>query len=62
MYVCICNAIRETELRRVAPHTSGNAEAAYAAMGKTPNCGQCLCEADQILFEERELSRSPIAA
>ena len=62
MYICICNAIRETELRRVAPHTAGDAEAAYAALGKRPNCGQCLMEADAILFEEREMGCKQVAA
>ena len=62
MYVCICNAIRESELRRVAQHTVGDAGAAYAALGKRPNCGQCLCEADAILNEERELGFVPACA
>ena len=61
MYVCICNAIRETELRRVARRTNGDAEAAYAALGKRPNCGSCLDEADAILFEARELGLQPAA-
>lgn len=62
MYICICNAIRETELRRVARQTHGDAEAAYAALGKRPNCGQCLMEADEVLFEERELACESVAA
>ena len=62
MYVCICNAIRETELRRVARHVAGDAEAVYAALGKRPNCGSCLEEADAILLEERELACQPVAA
>lgn len=62
MYVCICNAIRETELRRVARNVAGDAEAAYAALGKRPNCGQCLQEADSVLFEERELGLQTAAA
>ncbi|MFN2098701.1 bacterioferritin-associated ferredoxin [Altererythrobacter sp. MF3-039] len=61
MYVCICNAIREAELRRMALHVPGDAEAVYAAMGKQPNCGSCLDEADTVLFEER-LARVPLAA
>jgi len=40
MYICICNAIRECELRD------------YAKLGKTPNCGQCLKDADRIVEEE----------
>lgn len=62
MYVCICNAIRECELRRAARLTSGDAEAVYAALGKVPNCGQCLDDAEEILFEEREMAMQPAAA
>ena len=62
MYVCICNAIRENELRRVARHVPGDAEAAYAALGKVPQCGQCLCDADCILDEEREYGLQSAAA
>lgn len=54
MYVCICNAIRESELRHVARHAMGDAEAAYAALGKQPNCGCCLEDAEEILRQERE--------
>lgn len=62
MYVCVCNAIRESELRRAARRTLGDAESVYAALGKRPDCRTCLCEADAICFEERELLRNPIAA
>ena len=62
VYVCICNAIRESELRRAACHVSGNAEACYAALGKQPQCGQCLDEAEMVLHEERELGYVPAAA
>ncbi len=64
MYVCICNAIRESELRRAARHTSGDAEAVYAALGKRPDCSQCLEDAEDILFEERamNLCRHAVAA
>lgn len=62
MYVCICNAIRDCELRRAARLCPGNAEAVYAALGKRPNCGQCLEEAEDILFEEREIALLPARA
>lgn len=62
MYVCVCNAIRECDLRRAALRTSGDAEAVYAALGKRPNCGSCLQEADAVVFEERELASIPQAA
>ena len=53
MYVCICNAIRETDLRDAARSSCGDADAIYAKLGKTPQCGQCLDEAAEILIEER---------
>lgn len=53
MFICICNAIRETDLRHAAHCCSGDAEAVYATLGKTPQCRQCLEDADHILIEER---------
>ena len=58
MYICICNAIRETDLRQAALATGGDAEATYATLGKRPNCGQCLTKADEILQQERALVAS----
>ena len=62
MYICICNAIRECDLRHTARRCPGDAEAVYAALGKRPNCGQCLEEADEILLEEREGAFVPARA
>ncbi|MBO9519247.1 MAG: (2Fe-2S)-binding protein [Porphyrobacter sp.] len=53
MYICVCNAVRECELRRAAQRSCGNAERVYETLGKRPQCGQCLEEADEIIFEER---------
>ena len=53
MYVCICNAIRECELRDACCATDGDAEAVYEALGKRPQCGCCLEDADMILAEVR---------
>ncbi len=58
MYICICNAIRETDLRQVAASTGGDAESVYATLGKRPNCGQCLVKAGKILDEERGLANA----
>lgn len=58
MFICICNAIRETDLRHAAHDCSGDAEAVYAALGKTPQCRQCLEDADHILIEERSRART----
>lgn len=54
MYVCICNAIRECDLRAAARQHHGDADAVYAALGKTPQCGHCLDDAAMMLIEERD--------
>lgn len=56
MYICICNAIREADLRKAALGCDGDAVATYATLGKRPNCGQCLGNADKIIDQERELA------
>jgi bacterioferritin-associated ferredoxin len=53
MYVCICNAIRETDLRCAARRCAGDADSVYQAMSRSPQCRQCLDEAAEILAEER---------
>jgi bacterioferritin-associated ferredoxin len=62
MYICICNAIRETDLRKAALSCKGDAEAAYACLGKRPNCGQCLDEAQEIIEQERAAASCDVFA
>ena len=59
MYVCICNAISDHELKVAALHCAGDALAVYASLGKTPQCSQCLEEANEIIDEAREERRLP---
>ncbi|MGF7154655.1 (2Fe-2S)-binding protein [Novosphingobium gossypii] len=62
MYVCICNAIRETELRCAARRCRGNAEAIYGAIGRPPQCRQCLDEAEDIIADEHASAGMGISA
>lgn len=62
MYICICNAIRECELRACARRIQGDARACYTAMGKPPQCGQCLDDADEIIRDEHEAAFKPAIA
>ena len=62
MYICVCNAISECELRRAARRCAGDAERVYNALGKRPQCRQCLEDAQDILFEERDLQLQPSLA
>ncbi len=53
MYVCICNAIRESELREAARSLHGDAEMLYISLGFEPQCRQCLADAEKIVAEVR---------
>jgi bacterioferritin-associated ferredoxin len=59
MYVCICNAIRETDLRTAARSCAGDADAVYSSLGRTPQCRQCIDEALEIMMEERAIAGTP---
>ena len=52
MVVCICNAIREDQLRNVARQCSTPCRA-YDALGCRPKCGQCVGFARAIIDEQR---------
>ncbi|MDE8652677.1 (2Fe-2S)-binding protein [Novosphingobium sp. H3SJ31-1] len=53
MYICICNAIRDIELRAAARERCGDVEAIYHSLGCPPQCRQCIDEAAEIIDEER---------
>ncbi|NKJ42776.1 ferredoxin [Novosphingobium sp. SG720] len=54
MYICICNAIREKDLRQAARcHARGDAEALYGTLGCRAQCRQCLDDADDVVADER---------
>jgi bacterioferritin-associated ferredoxin len=53
MYVCVCNAIKECELRAAARTVPGDVDAVYESLGKRPQCGQCLDDAALILIDAR---------
>ena len=53
MYICVCNAIRDSELRDAARRCPGDPDAVYEALSCRPQCGQCLDEAAELLIEER---------
>lgn len=52
MYVCICNAIREKDLRSAVHRCTGGVEAIYTALGRPPQCRQCLDDAEDIVADE----------
>lgn len=49
MYVCLCNAISDKELKSLAAEGHRDPETAYAALGAEVCCGRCLPTAEGIL-------------
>ena len=49
MVVCICNAIREKDLRAACREGSARPSEVYARLGRRPKCGQCLSFAQSII-------------
>jgi bacterioferritin-associated ferredoxin len=50
MYVCICNALKEAEARRVAPACDA-AHEIYDQLGCAPRCGRCMPAMEDIMAE-----------
>lgn len=49
MIVCVCNAIREKDLRDAARSGRDRPCDVYARLGRKPKCGQCLSFAQNII-------------
>jgi bacterioferritin-associated ferredoxin len=49
MIVCVCNAIREKDLREAARCGRERPSDVYARLGRKPKCGQCLPFAQDII-------------
>jgi bacterioferritin-associated ferredoxin len=54
MVVCVCNAIREKDLRKAAEQGVTSASEAYALLGRRPKCGQCFRFAESLLTDLRQ--------
>ena len=52
MVVCICNAIRESDVREAVRQGATCPRSAYAAMGRRPRCGQCIPFAREVVESE----------
>lgn len=49
MVVCVCNAIREKDLRAAVRSGCEKPCQVYAQLGRKPKCGQCLAFAKTII-------------
>ncbi len=53
MIVCVCNAIREDEIRTAARNGAPCALTAFRSVDCEPQCGHCLPYADELIAKER---------
>ena len=53
MIICVCNAIREDELRAAAREGATEPLGAYKSLGCEPQCGCCLDYAQEVIDDER---------
>ena len=49
MYVCICNALTDSEIAEASRLGARTVKEAYAVLGVEVNCGQCKCMAQDII-------------
>ena len=53
MIVCICNAIRENDVRQAAREGASCPTSVYGRFGRKPRCGQCFSFARELIAAER---------
>jgi bacterioferritin-associated ferredoxin len=61
VYVCVCNAYRESHVRDIIRQTSGETavtpEEIYAKLGSNPRCGRCLVQVKNMIESRTEEAR-----
>ena len=57
MYVCVCNAISDSEIREAADAGARDLWDLQAALGVASNCGSCKETASEILREHRNADK-----
>ena len=59
MYVCICNAITDKQIRRAARNGVDSLYELRSTLGVAAGCGSCARTAEEILDEELAGNSSP---
>lgn len=52
MILCVCNALRESDVRAAARDGARCPLSAYKALGRKPKCGQCVQVARSVIAQE----------
>ncbi len=58
MYVCLCNAFTDRQVRAVCPGAGSSTAAVYCALGVRPKCGKCVPTVREILDEVAGVART----
>jgi bacterioferritin-associated ferredoxin len=53
MILCVCNALREADVRAAVREGASCPKSAYRALGRKPKCGQCVPYARTVVDTER---------
>ena len=56
MIVCVCNALKESQVRHAVRHGARNPGTAYRRLGCQLQCGQCVPFAKTIIAAERAMA------
>jgi len=59
MYVCICKAVTDKQIRRAAARGVDNLYELREALGVASGCGSCASDAEAILHESHAKSSQP---
>lgn len=60
MYVCVCNALKESQFEEIAiKHPEATQQDAFELLGFHPNCGTCAFFAIDVMRKARERHKLP---
>jgi len=59
MYVCLCKAVTDKEIRRAAANGAGTLYELQESLGVATGCGSCADQAEEILGEARSRHATP---
>jgi bacterioferritin-associated ferredoxin len=62
MYVCVCNAVTDRQIRSQSECNRGTVAEIYRALGITVKCGKCVRSAKCIIDSVQPAARSAAAA
>lgn len=61
MYVCLCNALTDRDIRRAADQGHRTVECAYRSLDAEVNCGRCVPLARKLIAQQRAVCDQPLA-